>query len=82
MFDPRFKRSMLSSFLNVINNDETEDSDTPVTQSACKAVTPTNVTNDDEAPVKRMKYSVYTVQCLGDDRRGGNRTEEGMSNSC
>ena len=65
MLDPRFKQLLKNEekehakkeFLKYIKNDESDDSDTQVTSSASEAATPTKVTNDNEPPLKRMKYS-------------------------
>ena len=58
MLDPRFKELLTSrqtehatkEFLRYIKNDESDDSDTPMTPPAAS-------TTDDEPPEKRAKYS-------------------------
>ena len=78
MLDPRFKELLTSGqtehakkeFLRYIKNDESDDSDTPVTPLAGR-------TTDDEPPEKRMKYSCIP-NVLKDDGNSSNR-EKGAS---
>ena len=78
MLDPRFKELHTSGqtehakkeFLRYIKNDESDDSDTPVTPLA-------GCTTDDEPPEKRMKY-LCIPNVLKDDGNSSKR-EKGAS---
>ena len=78
MLDPRFKELLTSGpvpdkqsmLRKSLKNDESDDSDTPVTPLAGR-------TTDDEPPEKRMKYSCIP-NVVKDDGNSSNR-EKGAS---
>ena len=57
MLDPRFKQLLKNEEKEHAKKEFLNNSDTQVTSSASEAATPTKVTNDNEPPLKRMKYS-------------------------